>query len=215
MNNIQKPVIHFQLWLDKRIDEIKQNKIAPKLLLHSCCAPCSSYVLEYLSQYFSITVFFYNPNIQPKQEYYKRLNEQKMFIKQFPVKYKIGLIEGLYEPEIFFQAIKGLEQEEEGGKRCFRCYHLRLEKTAQKALELKISFFTTTLTISPHKNAQIINQIGHEIVANYSNHLEYLYSDFKKKDGFKRSIVLSNQYHLYRQNYCGCIFSKNKRITEK
>jgi len=208
-NNKERPIVNFQQWLDKKINETKQDNLVPKLLLHSCCAPCSSYVLEYLSQYFSITVFFYNPNIHPEQEYKKRVNEQKRFIEQFPVKNKVNFIEGKYEPNLFFQEVKGLEQEKEGGSRCLKCFYLRLEKTAQKTQELKIPYFTTTLTISPHKNAKVINQIGSEMAKKYQ--LSYLLSDFKKRDGFKRSIILSNEYHLYRQNYCGCIFSRNNR----
>jgi len=208
-NNKERPIVNFQQWLDKKINETKQDNLVPKLLLHSCCAPCSSYVLEYLSQYFSITVFFYNPNIHPEQEYKKRVNEQKRFIEQFPVKNKVNFIEGKYELNLFFQKVKGLEQEKEGGSRCLKCFYLRLEKTAQKAQEFKIPYFTTTLTISPHKNAKVINQIGSEMAKKYQ--LSYLLSDFKKRDGFKRSIILSNEYHLYRQNYCGCIFSRNNR----
>ena len=208
-NNKETPMVNFQQLLDQKINETKQDNLVPKLLLHSCCAPCSSYVLEYLSQYFSITVFFYNPNLHPEQEYQKRLNEQKRFIEQFPVKNKVNFIESIYEPNLFFQEVKGLEQQKEGGSRCLKCFYLRLEKTAQKAQELKIPYFTTTLTISPHKNAKAINQIGNEIAKKYQ--LSYLFSDFKKRNGFKRSIVLSNQYHLYRQDYCGCIFSRNNK----
>jgi len=208
-NNKETPMVNFQQLLDQKINETKQDNLVPKLLLHSCCAPCSSYVLEYLSQYFSITVFFYNPNLHPEQEYQKRLNEQKRFIEQFPVKNKVNFIESIYEPNLFFQEVKGLEQQKEGGSRCLKCFYLRLEKTAQKANELNITYFTTTLTISPHKNAKALNQIGSEIAKKYQ--LSYLLSDFKKRDGFKRSIILSNQYHLYRQNYCGCIFSRNNK----
>jgi predicted adenine nucleotide alpha hydrolase (AANH) superfamily ATPase len=210
-NNRQRPVINYQQWLDKKINKIKKEKSVPELLLHSCCAPCSSYVLEYLSQYFTITVLFYNPNIHPEEEYNRRLNEQKRFIEHLSVKNKVRFIEGQYEPELFFQKIKGLEKEKEGGKRCIRCYELRLEKTAHKASELKVPYFTTTLTVSPHKNAGIINHIGHKIAKIYQ--LDYLYSDFKKKEGFKRSVILSDQYHLYRQDYCGCIFSKYNIVS--
>ncbi len=206
MSKEQQSIINYQQWLDKEINHIKQNESVPKLLLHSCCAPCSSYVLEYLSQYFSITVFFYNPNIHPEDEYYRRLNEQEKIIEQLPVKNKVYYIESPYEPSVFFQEVKGLEKEKEGGKRCIKCYYLRLEKTAQKASELKISYFTTTLTISPYKKAQLINKIGNKIATIYR--LNYLYSDFKKKKGFQRSIQLSEKYHLYRQDYCGCIFSQ-------
>jgi epoxyqueuosine reductase len=210
INKERQPIIRFQQWLDDKIHEIKENKIVPKLLLHSCCAPCSSYVLKYLSPYFSITVFFFNPNIHPKEEYHRRLAEQKRLIEHLPTKNKVSFLEGKYEPKLFFQEVQGLEQEKEGGERCFKCYELRLEKTAQKASELHFPYFTTTLSISPHKNAKKINQIGHKIAIAYQ--LNYLYSDFKKKDGFQRSIILSKQYHLYRQNYCGCIFSINNKI---
>lgn len=203
--NGNNPVRHFHDWLDEKIKEINKKGRVPELLLHSCCAPCSSYVLEYLSQYFSVTVFFYNPNIHPEEEYDRRLEEQKKLIFQLTAVHKINLIQGDYEPDIFFQETRGWEQEKEGGKRCVRCFYLRLKKTAEMASDLKFPYFTTTLTVSPHKNAEIINQIGHELASEY--HLEYLLSDFKKKNGFKRSIILSHQYHLYRQNYCGCIYS--------
>lgn len=202
-------ISNHQQWLDKIICKIKQENLVPDLLLHSCCAPCSSYVLEYLAQFFSITVFFYNPNIHPEEEYNRRLNEQKKLVDLLKVNHKVHLIEGRYEPERYFQKVKGLEMEKEGGKRCIKCFELRLEKTAQKASELKFPCFTTTLTISPRKNAVIINDIGQKIAKNYQ--LDYLFSDFKKKDGFKRSVALSNQFHLYRQNDCGCIYSKNNK----
>jgi len=204
-NNSISPALNAQQWLAEKIKEIKKSKQIPTLLLHSCCAPCSSYVLDYLSVYFSITVFFYNPNIHPEEEYEKRLKGQIELINQLPVKNAVNFISGPYETELFFQKIKGLEQEPEGKKRCLKCFELRLEKTAQKAIELGYDYFTTTLTISPHKNALAINQIGSHIASIY--HLNYLYSDFKKKDGFKNSISLSHKYQLYRQNYCGCIFS--------
>ncbi|MDD3641409.1 MAG: epoxyqueuosine reductase QueH [Atribacterota bacterium] len=207
-SNQKKPAVNFQKMLDEKINEIKKNNHTPKLLLHSCCAPCSTYVIEYLSQFFSITVFFYNPNIHPEEEYIRRLNEQKKLIEQFPVQNKITFIKGKYELKLFFEEVKGLENEPEGGNRCLKCFYLRLNKTAQKAQELEIPFFTTTLTISPHKNAIAINRIGEEMANKYQ--VNYLFSDFKKKDGFKRSIVLSEQYGLYRQNYCGCVFSNNK-----
>lgn len=204
-NNQKTPVVNFQKLLDEKIHEIKKNSLFPKLLLHSCCAPCSTYVIEYLSQYFSIIVFFYNPNIHPAEEYYKRLNEQKKLIEQFPVKNKVNFLEEKYDPEFFLKKTRGLESEPEGGKRCLECFYLRLDKTAKKAQELKIPYFTTTLTVSPHKNAESINQIGNKIANKYQ--LIFLFSDFKKKDGFKRSIILSKQYGLHRQNYCGCVYS--------
>ncbi len=198
----------YHKWLEEKIEEIKKKKATPKLLLHSCCAPCSSYVLEYLSPYFSITVFFYNPNIHPEAEYKKRLKEQIKFINTFPAKNEVKLITGPYEPELFLQKVKGLEQEKEGQRRCLKCYQMRMEKTAWQASLLGFPYFTTTLTISPHKNAKLINQLGANIASFYQ--IAYLFSDFKKKGGFKQSILLSHQYKLYRQNYCGCIFSREK-----
>lgn len=203
-----KMVLNYQQWLDSEIEKLKEDKNIPDLLLHSCCAPCSTYVLEYLSKYFSITVFFYNPNIHPREEYQKRLDEQKRLIAMFPAINKVNLIEAEYETAVFFEEVEELENEPEGGKRCLKCFELRLKKTAQKAKELNFPYFATTLTVSPHKNARVINEIGQTISKNYS--INFLYSDFKKKNGFKRSIALSQQYGLYRQNYCGCIFSNRK-----
>ena len=198
--------VNYQKMLDEKLNCLSQQNITPTLLLHSCCAPCSSYVIEYLSQYFYITVFYYNPNISPKSEYLYRVEEQKRLISLMPVKYKVDFLEGDYLPSDFYQVCKGLEQEKEGGKRCEQCFYLRLSKTAHMAKELRFDYFTTTLTISPLKNAQLINQIGKEIAEKTG--VPYLFSDFKKKEGYKRSIVLSQQYQLYRQNYCGCIFSR-------
>lgn len=198
--------VNYQKQLDKIIDEIQNNSKTPTLLLHSCCAPCSSYVLEYLSQYFKITVFYYNPNISPKEEYIKRVEEQKRIISQLPVKNPVDFIEGDYEPQDFYDIAKGLEQVPEGGERCFNCYKLRLEKTAKLAYDLNMDYFTTTLSISPYKNALKLNEIAEELSEIYS--VKNLPSDFKKKEGYKRSIQLSKEYDLYRQDYCGCIFSK-------
>lgn len=198
--------VNYQKQLDKIIDEIQNNSKTPTLLLHSCCAPCSSYVLEYLSQYFKITVFYYNPNISPKEEYIKRVEEQKRLISQLPVKNPVDFIEGDYEPQDFYDIAKGLEQVPEGGERCFNCYKLRLEKTAKLAYDLNMDYFTTTLSISPYKNALKLNEIAEELSEIYS--VKNLPSDFKKKEGYKRSIQLSKEYDLYRQDYCGCIFSK-------
>ena len=214
MKNNSLPIISYQRWLDAKINETKNNKYRPELLLHSCCAPCSSYVIEYLSPFFSITVFFYNPNIHPEEEYKRRLGEQITLTEKIKVKNEINLIIGSYEPDLFFQRVKGLEQEKEGGRRCQKCFELRLEKTAQKASQLGFPYFTTTLTVSPHKNAKLINRLGNDIASLY--HLQYLFSDFKKKSGFQRSIVLSHQYKLYRQSYCGCIFSKEQeKLSDK
>ena len=198
--------INYQKHLERLIQELTQKGQTPSLLLHSCCAPCSSYVLEYLSDYFNITIFYYNPNIYPEVEYIRRALEQKTLIKSITAKNKIEFIEGKYDPERFYSIAAGLEQEKEGGERCFKCYALRLKEAAIIASENKFDYFTTTLSISPHKNANKINQIGEELYEKYG--VKYLFSDFKKKNGYKRSIELSKEYNLYRQDYCGCIFSK-------
>lgn len=201
--------INYQKILDKKLSIIEKEQKVPSLLLHSCCAPCSSYVLEYLTKYFNITLFYYNPNIQPKEEYLKRVNEQISFINNFNNINKVDFLEGLYDTDTFIQLSKGLEKEKEGGTRCFKCYELRLKKTAEKAKELEFDYFTTTLTISPHKNAAKLNEIGEFYSKLYE--VEFLNSDFKKKNGYKRSIELSNEFNLYRQDYCGCVFSKLNR----
>lgn len=197
---------NFQRELEKKLCEITKSGKTPSLLLHSCCAPCSSYVIEYMSQYFDVTVFYYNPNISDNDEYRKRVEEQKRFIGEFPAANKVSFIEGDYEPDVYFKNVKGLEKCEEGGERCFVCYKMRLEKTAKLAKELKFDYFTTTLTISPLKKSAKLNEIGVGLAEKYG--VEYLLSDFKKKEGYKRSIELSNEYGLYRQNYCGCVFSR-------
>ncbi len=185
----------------------------PTLFLHSCCAPCSSYVLEYLSQYFKITVFYYNPNIYPDEEYYKRVEEQKRFIEVFPAKNKIEFLEGNFDKERFYEMAKGLENLPEGGERCFKCYRLRLEESVRLAKKYSMDYFTTTLSISPLKNAQKLNEIGLELAEEYG--VKYLVSDFKKKNGYKRSTEISKEYNMYRQDYCGCVFSKREREKEK
>jgi predicted adenine nucleotide alpha hydrolase (AANH) superfamily ATPase len=201
--------INYQKQLDTVLDTIRKSNTTPTLLLHSCCAPCSSYVLEYLSEYFKITVFYYNPNIYPEDEYYRRLQEQKDFIGKLNVKNPIALKQGNFEPDRFYNTVKGYEQYPEGSERCFRCYELRLRETAIFAKEHHFDYFTTTLSISPYKNAAVLNEIGKRLSDEYD--VAYLYSDFKKKNGYKRSIELSRQYQLYRQDYCGCVFSKNNR----
>lgn len=198
--------INYQKELDKIINGLTIDNITPKLLLHSCCAPCSSYVLEYLSQYFHITIYYYNPNITFKEEYERRMEEQMRFIKELPVKNPIEFMHGIYEPERFFSMAKGLEDAPEGGERCFKCYELRLEEAAKIAKNNGFDYFTTTLSISPHKNAAKLNEIGEQMGKRYD--VAYLYADFKKKNGYKRSIELSKQYGLYRQDYCGCVYSK-------
>ncbi|MGI6000681.1 hypothetical protein B5E77_05580 [Lachnoclostridium sp. An131] len=201
--------INYQKELDKLIQELEAQGRVPRLLLHSCCAPCSSYVLEYLSNYFSITVFYYNPNIYPPEEFGKRVEEQQRLIGELPVKHPVSFLEGPYEPERFYDMARGLEALPEGGERCFRCYRLRLEEAAQMARAGGFDYFTTTLSISPLKNAQKLNEIGAYLAEEYK--VPYLFSDFKKKNGYKRSTELSAQYGLYRQDYCGCVFSLRER----
>lgn len=204
---IQK--INYQKELDKVLERLQQESRVPRLLLHSCCAPCSSYVLEYLSDYFEITVFYYNPNIYPENEYYKRVAEQQMLIRQLKPTHPISFLEGEYDKEKFYRMSAGLEQVKEGGERCFRCYALRLREAAEKAREGGFDYFTTTLSISPLKNAQKLNEIG--LAVGKAIGVDYLVSDFKKKNGYKRSVELSEEYGLYRQDYCGCQFSLENR----
>ncbi|MBQ7740937.1 MAG: epoxyqueuosine reductase QueH [Eubacterium sp.] len=201
--------INYQKELDKIIEEIKSEGACPKLMLHSCCAPCSSYVLEYLNKYFDITVYYFNPNISPEGEFEKRFEEQKRLIKELPVKTDVKLIKGAYDYEEFLDAVKGYEECREGGERCFKCYRLRLEKTARYAADEGFDYFCTTLSISPLKNSEKINEIGYSLEKEYG--VKWLPSDFKKKEGYKRSIELSREYNLYRQNYCGCVYSKFDR----
>ena len=203
---------NYQKELERKLKKLTDQEQVPSLLLHSCCAPCSSYVLEYLSQYFEITVFYYNPNITEEEEYRKRVREQRHLISRMPLKHPVAFLEGSYEPERFFAAVKGLEQVLEGGERCFACYRLRLEETANVCREKGFDFFTTTLTISPLKNAQKLNEIGEALAAEYQ--VSFLNSDFKKKNGYKRSVELSEEYDLYRQDYCGCIFSRQERMQQ-
>ena len=181
-----------------------------KLLLHSCCAPCSSYVITYLSNYFDITILYYNPNIYPYEEYIKRKNEQIRLINEIKTKNKVNIIDCDYDNELFDNLIKGLENEPERGSRCNICYKMRMKKTAIMAKENNYNYFCTTLSVSPYKNSELINKIGKELEEEYN--VKWLYSDFKKKDGYKESIKLSEKHNLYRQNYCGCIYSKPKSL---
>lgn len=199
--------INYQKELDKITDSL--NGDVPKLFLHSCCAPCSSYTLEYLSNYFDITVYYFNPNISPKAEFDKRYAEQKRLIEALPSKHPIKLVCGEYDYNDFLEIAKGYEDVPEGGERCFRCYRMRLESTAKLAKEQEFDYFCTTLSISPLKNSQKINEIGYEVAEKYG--IKWLPSDFKKKEGYKRSIELSREYQLYRQNFCGCVFSKENK----
>lgn len=207
----QKP--NYQKELDCTLERLSRGGEVPTLLLHSCCAPCSSYVLEYLSGYFAITVFYYNPNIWPEEEYDKRVEEQKTFVSRFPTKHPVSFLEGNYDTDRFYEIARGLEQVPEGGERCFRCYELRLRETAAHARALGMDYFTTTLSISPLKNAAKLNEIGLALAEEYG--VAYLVSDFKKKDGFKRSVELSQEYGIYRQDYCGCVFSKRQREAQE
>lgn len=202
---------NYQRVLEQTLTKIKAaadaGSCAPTLLLHSCCAPCSSYVLEYLSDFFRITVFYYNPNIYPEQEYAMRVREQQEFIRRFPAKYPVSFVEGAYDTQRFYAMAKGMEALPEGGERCFRCYELRLRKTGELARAQGFDYFTTTLSISPLKNAEKLNEIGVRIGEELG--VSYLQSDFKKKNGYKRSAELSREYGMYRQDYCGCVYSKH------
>lgn len=202
--NMQKQ--NYQKVLEKTLESIRERETVPTLMLHACCAPCSSYCLEYLSKYFQITVFYYNPNITSEPEYRHRVSELRRFLGEFPAVHPVKLIEGEYRPDDFLEQVKGLEQEPERGRRCRVCYEMRLRRTAEEALKQKLDFFTTTLSISPMKNADWLNEIGAELSAETG--IPYLFSDFKKKGGYQRSIELSARYGLYRQNYCGCAFSR-------
>lgn len=197
--------MNYQKELDKLLAQLEKEERVPSLLLHSCCAPCSSYVLEYLGQYFNITVFYYNPNIFPESEYTKRILEQQTLIGQMRVKYPVSFIAGSYDKNRFYEMAKGLEHVKEGGERCMKCYELRLRESAWIAKSGGFDYFTTTLSISPMKNAARLNEIGLRLQEEYG--VNYLISDFKKKNGYKRSIELSKEYGLYRQDYCGCEFS--------
>ena len=215
---------NYQMELDKLIaDESNHGK---RLFLHSCCAPCSSYVLEYLRKYFRITVFYYNPNITQESEYRKRVEEQKRLISMYNMEreekvlesaqnmwYPIDYVDGDYDVKSFLDITRGMEECPEGGERCFKCYDMRLRETARKAIEGGYDYFTTTLTISPMKNAAKLNEIGESLAEEYG--IAWMPSDFKKKNGYKRSIELSAEYGLYRQDYCGCAFSKAERERQK
>ncbi len=202
---------NYQTMLDQTIKTIVAKNEVPTLLLHSCCGPCSSYVLQYLSQYFRITVFYYNPNIYPQEEYDRRAAEQQTLISAMDTQYPVTFVEGSFDSQRYYEVIQGLEGELEGGERCFRCYQLRLEEAARICKRDQYNYFTTTLSVSPYKNAQKLNQIGETLANSYG--VKYLFSDFKKKNGYKSSIELSKEFGLYRQDYCGCVFSQ--RQSEK
>lgn len=207
------PSRNYSKELERLIEKMQQEGKVPKLLLHACCAPCSSAVLEYLSRYFAITLLYYNPNIAPYEEYEKREGELKRLISQMEFVHPVELLPCDYDGEAFVEAAHGLEGEPEGGKRCEACFRLRLRYAAQEAARLHFDYYTTTLSISPLKNAALLNKLGEEIGAKFG--IAHLPSDFKKKDGYKRSVELSKEYSLYRQDYCGCVFSKAQRQREK
>ena len=193
--------MNYQKKLEEIIDSLDYR---PKLLLHACCGPCSSYVIEYLSKYFDITIYYYNPNIYPEEEYIRRLNELKIFLSKFNK--DISVIEDNYNPTDYYKSIKGLEKLGEKSKRCYECYKFRMDKAALYAKKNNYDYFTTTLSISPYKISSWINEIGENLESKYD--IKYLYSDFKKKNGYKRSLELSKEYNMYRQDYCGCVYSK-------
>ena len=201
--------MNYNCKMEEIINSIEEGRT---LLLHACCAPCSSAVLERLGNFFNISILYYNPNITNKEEYEKRFDEIKKFIKKFKTKYKIEVISGNYEPYKFFEIAKGLEDAPERGDRCYKCYELRLEETAKIAKEKGFDYFTTTLSLSPYKNSNWINEIGSGLEEKYA--VKFLYSDFKKKNGYKRSIELSNEFNLYRQDYCGCVYSLRDKIND-
>ena len=197
--------MNYNLEMEKQINNIEPGT---KLLMQVCCAPCSSACIERLGDIFQINILYYNPNITNKDEYNKRLDEVKRFISEFKTKYPIELIDCKYDPNTFIEMSRGLEDEPERGKRCYKCYKLRLEETARVAESLNIPYFCTTLTLSPYKNSDWVNEIGKDLDKTYNT--TYLYSDFKKKNGYKRSIELSKEFNLYRQDYCGCLYSKRR-----
>lgn len=198
---------NYYIDFEKVIREIDLEN-PPSLLLHSCCGPCSTSVLELLSDYFKVTLLYYNPNIYPREEYYKRLEEQKKVLEKINGRFEIEFLEGRYDPAEYFDAVKGVEQLPEGSQRCFNCYEIRLKEAAQVAKKLHMDYFATTLSVSPYKNAQIINEIGEKIAQEYE--VKHLPNDFKKKDGYKKSVELSKSWNIYRQDYCGCPFSKRE-----
>ena len=203
-------MINYDRELEKIINNLDDK--VPRILLHSCCAPCSSYVISYLYNYFDITIFYYNPNISPKDEYLKRKEEQIRLINEIKTKNKLDIIDCDYDNDLYEKSIKGLENEPERGNRCTVCFNLRLNKTAEIAKKFNYDYFGTTLTVSPYKNSNLINEIGLDISKKYD--INYLVSDFKKKNGYKKSIELSKEFNLYRQNYCGCKYSKRTKLSD-
>ena len=207
------PKINYYIEMQREIERIKRDGLRPRLALHACCAPCSSAVLEQLADVFDITVFFYNPNISPEAEFRHRLEEQIRLVNEMLPGRGISVREGEYDADEFYRRVKGREKDREGGERCGICFEMRLRKTAEFAAENGMDYFTTTLSISPLKDAQRLNALGGGLAAEYG--VKYLFSDFKKKEGYKRSCALSAEYGLYRQDFCGCVFSKMEREREK
>ena len=205
--------MNYNLLMEQEIDKIKDMKEKPTILLHSCCAPCSSHVISTLAPFFNITILYYNPNIEPREEYERRKQEEIRFISEFPHENKLDIMDCDYDNSLYHETIKGLEEEREGGARCIKCYYLRMDTTAKLAKENNYDYFATTLTVSPLKNSKKLNEIGETLEKKYN--IKYLYSDFKKKNGYKHSIELSKIYNLYRQDYCGCIYSKKEREEQK
>ncbi len=203
---------NYQKELDNILENVMKENTAKTLFLHCCCAPCSSYVLEYLSEYFDICLYFYNPNITDEGEYEKRKSELKRLVRETKYRHRVEFEDADYENTVFFEMAKGMEKEPECGRRCFRCYEMRLKKTAEMALKKGSDYFCTTLSISPHKNADKLMEIGERLGETYG--IRYLPSDFKKRNGYKRSIELSREYGLYRQNYCGCVYSREAAMRE-
>lgn len=212
MNKVNYQIVMENLINEYCLENGRPKPELPRLLLHSCCGPCSSYCLAILSQYFRVTVFYYNPNIYPPEEYHMRVSEQARFIQEYPMANPVEFVEGKYDTERFYEMAKGLEAVKEGGERCFKCYELRLRESAMYAKENGFDFFTTTLSISPLKNSEKLNEIGKILEDEFQ--VKYLYSDFKKKEGYKKSTEISNEYGMYRQYYCGCVFSKKQRDDE-
>ena len=208
----EKNIQNYDKWLDGLISELEKNASKPRLLLHACCAPCSSFVLERLNEHFDITLFYYNPNISPKSEFEFRLNELERFTRDAGYA-EIGIFAPVYDPDEFYSLTRGMEELREGGERCRICYRLRLEQSARYARDEGFDYFTTTLSISPYKNAKWLNEIGRELEEEWG--VKYLYSDFKKKNGYKRSIEISREYGLYRQDYCGCVYSKMESANKR
>lgn len=205
--------VNYQLQLEHTIKSLEGLPQAPSLLLQCCCAPCSSYVLEYLSRFFRITAYYYNPNISPRSEYCHRVEELKRLVGEMSFEHPVTVKEGPYEPEVFYEMARGLEDAPEGGERCLRCFELRLRQTAAEAVRGGFDFFTTTLSISPLKDAGRLNEIGRALSLEYG--ISYLFSDFKKRGGYQRSVELSAEHGLYRQDYCGCVYSKREREQKK